>query len=132
MSNDQSTIQPNAMHVNTWLGLRPISEFDEVEIHEMKPSEDGFDYDESDFGRLWQATDCDPSVPVVAYSVFLHLHAGGIECVQDFGFDPGIPGAAKQAKREAEILGKQLTGMLRASGMLRSIRSVSSPDMTNC
>lgn len=114
--NSRSRINPEAMQVVTWQGLRPIEEFDEVEIHEMKAAEDG------DADELWQASDCSDENSVVAYSVFLHLHSGGIECVRDFRFDPTEWGADNMAKQEAEMLGEQLLGMLRASGMLRSIR----------
>lgn len=96
------------MRVKTWAGLRPVVEFDEIEVHPMGRGEDA---------ELWQAVDC-PGQEVVAYTVFLHRTSGGIECVQDFGFDPSDPGAAESAKPEAEMLGEQLHDMLLASGML--------------
>lgn len=114
--SSQSRINPGAMRVLTWQGLRPIEEFDEVEIHAMKTPAEG------DPDELWQAVDCSDEDLVVAYSVFLHLHSGGIECVRDIRFDPSEPGAAAAAKQEAEMVGEQLYDMLRASGMLRAIR----------
>lgn len=101
----------SAMRVKTWRGLRPIAEFDEVEVHEMKEPED-------EPNELWQASDCDDDTSVCAYSVFLHCREGGIECVQDFRFDPSEPGAADEAKAEADMLAEQLYGMLRVSGVL--------------
>jgi hypothetical protein len=112
----KSRINPEAMRIATWQGLRPIEEFDEVEIHPMKTP------DEGDPDELWQAVDCSDENSVVAYSVFLHLHSGGIECVRDIRFDPSAPGADAAAKQEAEMVGEQLYDMLRASGMLRAIR----------
>lgn len=100
------------MRVKTWAGLRPIAEFDDVEVHEMCEGEDG---------ELWQATDC-PGQTVEGYTVFLHCVSGGIECVQDFRFDPSTPLADETAKREAENLATQLYDMLRVSGMARALR----------
>lgn len=114
--NELPRLAPDKMRVLTWQGLRGIEEFDEVEIHAMKPPEDG------EIGELWRAVDCPEENSVVAYSVFLHLHSGGIECVRDIRFDPSEPGADAAAKQEAEMLGEQLLDMLRASGMLRTIR----------
>lgn len=106
-------ISPKEMLVKTWCGLRPITEFDEIEIHEMGEGEDG---------ELWQAVDC-PGQPVVGFTVFMHCVQGGVETVQDFRFDPTEPGAAEPAKREAGMLGEQLRTMLLAAGVLRSIQT---------
>lgn len=119
---DRTAIQPDAMRVKTWRGLRPISEFDEVEIHAMGCAEDS-----CITGELWQLDDCSPGSPAVAYSVFLHCAEGGIECVQDFPFDPTEPGLMEVAKQEAEMLAEQLYDMLRASVMLLPLRSNESP-----
>jgi hypothetical protein len=100
------------MRVKTCAGLRPIMDFDEVEIHAMGDGEDG---------ELWRAVDC-PGQEVTGYTVFLHRASGGIECVQDYRFDPTEPGAAESAKQEAGMLGEQLHSMLSASGALRLIR----------
>ncbi len=98
----------SAMRVKTWRGLRPVAEFDEVEIHAMCDGEDG---------ELWQATDCPGDSPV-AFTVFLHCAAGGIESVQDFRFDPSEPDGEQSARQEAEMLAEQLYDMLRAAGTL--------------
>lgn len=99
------------MRVKTWRGLRPITEFDEVEIHAMCEGEED--------GELLQASDC-PGESPVAYTVFLHCVKGGIETVHDFRFDPSEPGAYKAAKKQAKMLSEQLYDMLRAAGTLRS------------
>lgn len=114
MLNAKTVDTAAEMRVKTWQGLQPISEFDEVEIHEMVE-------DPESPGDLLQASDFD-GVDPVAYTVFLHLHEGGIETVQDFWFDPSEPGAAEEAKEQADMLETQLLDMLSASGMLRSIR----------
>jgi hypothetical protein len=114
MLNSRTIQSAEEMRVKTWQGLQPISEFDEVEIHEM--------VEDSDMpGTLLQKT-CDESATHTAYTVFLHLHEGGIETVQDFWFDPSEPGACDNAKTEAGMLETQLLDMLSVSGMLRSIR----------
>lgn len=117
---DRTAIQPDAMRVKTWRGLRPISEFDEVEIRAMGAADDLS-------GGLWQLEDCSPGSPTVAYSVFLHCGEGGIECVQDFYFDPNEQGLEDNARQDAEMLAEQLYDMLRASGMLLWLRSDSHP-----
>ncbi len=107
-------ISPAMMRVKTWLGLRPISAFDEIELHSMC---------EGEGGELLQSSDA-PEQAVVAYTVFLHLHEGGIETVQDFRFDATDEQGVKDgAYLQAEMLHEQLFDMLCASGMLRSIRS---------
>jgi hypothetical protein len=114
MLNAKTVETAAEMRVKTWQGLQPISDFDEVEIHEMVE-------DPEEPGALLQKV-CDEDCDHTAYTVFLHLHEGGIETVQDFWFDPSEPGAAEEAKAEADMLGTQLVDMLSVSGMLRSIR----------
>lgn len=114
MLNQRTAFHPSELRVKTWQGLRPIEEFDEIEIHEMVEDPDSP-------GDLVQASDY-PEAPVTAYTVFLHCHSGGIETVQDFWFKSSQPGAAEAAKEEATQLGTQLLDMLSVSGMLRSIR----------
>lgn len=97
------------MRVKTWRGLRPVTEFDEVEIHAMCEGEED--------GDLWNILDC-PGESPVAYTVFLHCVAGGIETVQDFRFDPSEPGGEQSAREEAKMLAEQLYDMLRAAGTL--------------
>jgi hypothetical protein len=113
VSENLNPFSPRGMRVKTWRGLRPIEEFDDVEIHAMGDGEDG---------EVWQLTDC-PGQAITGYTVFLHCVVGGIETVQDFLFNPTGPGAAESAIQEAGMLGEQLYDMLRAAGMLRLIRS---------
>lgn len=99
----------SAMRVLTQAGLRPVCTFDDVEVHAMQLLE----------GELCPAS-AGEEPWAEAYSVFLHLREGGVECVHDFGFDASDSGAADDAKEHAEMLAIQLRGMLAAVGTLRT------------
>jgi hypothetical protein len=84
-------------------GLRPMSEFDAVELYDMV-------YDEATDGLVPNHNDAeyDPD----AVSVFLHCRSGGLECVADFVFDPSEPGTEEAARAAANALAAQLGTMI--------------------
>lgn len=84
-------------------GLRPVSEFDAVELHDMV-------YDEATDGLVPNHDDAeyDPD----AVSVFLHCISGGLECVADFVFDPSESGTEEAARAAANALAAQLGTMI--------------------
>jgi hypothetical protein len=87
-------------------GLRPASEFDAIEIHEMVYDPDTGDY--STASSVGDDAKCDPD----AISVFVHCRTGGIECVADFPFDPSEPGTEEAARKLADALGASVASVI--------------------
>lgn len=76
-------------------GLRPASEFDAIEIHEMV-------YDDLlGYLPMSEAGD-DAEYDPDAISVFVHCKKGGTECLADFPFDPSEPGTEAAARAAAD------------------------------